>query len=376
MIPNGCFDYEYNGEDCRKKFGVYMITNTMDGNFYIGSTSVSFKERWRGHIKSFKDNIGGCPHLKNVARKYGIDILKFSIIELCDDYNQSISREQWWMDKLYAKYNICKIAGSTYGIKMGEVQRNNIKLQYLNGRIAWNKGKHYKANHICSEETKKRMSEAKKGKKFTEEHKSKLRGKIHTAEQNLKVKESLEKFYANGGKVHNTGKHVPIEQNNKCRESLKKYRDSPKYAIDIQNMRLAAIQRRGVKKGPHTQEHKDKLKAALKGRIPWNKGCTTSEYTKAKISASKKNPSVATRENLSKSKIGQTPWNKGKKMTDYKLSGRKKKIVDMNKLISLKEQGIPYTQISKLMGISIATIYNRLNNRQKYNEDFKEVSNG
>ena len=47
----------------------------------------------------------------------------------------------------------------------------------------------------------------------------------------------------------------------------------------------------------HTDETKAKISAANKNRVPWNKGKTYSEESRAKMSAAKKGKSV--------------PWNKG-----------------------------------------------------------------
>jgi hypothetical protein len=34
--------------------GIYTITSSVSGKFYIGSASVSFKQRWRAHLYSLR----------------------------------------------------------------------------------------------------------------------------------------------------------------------------------------------------------------------------------------------------------------------------------------------------------------------------------
>ena len=95
----------------------------------------------------------------------------------------------------HSKETKLKISKSMIGREISQEWRNKIsktrlekkeKLGYLNspetrqkisntlkGRIPWNKGLHTEG-HCISEETKKKIGEANKGKKFSQEHKNKL----------------------------------------------------------------------------------------------------------------------------------------------------------------------------------------------------------
>jgi len=42
-----------------KKKGIYAIRNKVNGKLYIGSTTVSFYERWHSNIVSLNKNIHG-----------------------------------------------------------------------------------------------------------------------------------------------------------------------------------------------------------------------------------------------------------------------------------------------------------------------------
>lgn len=90
---------------------------------------------------------------------------------------------------------------------------------------------HHK-NKTTSEETKRKQSEAKKGKKYSDETKAlwsaNRKGRKHTEEAKQKMSES----------------------------------------------------RTGKKKAPHTEETKNKISNSNKGQIPWNKGIKTGKRTK------------------------------------------------------------------------------------------------
>lgn len=118
-----------NYEDIHKT-GVYKIYHINKPNiFYIGSASSlkkwgeGFKQRWVAHVKQLKNSYHHSPFFQRVVNKYGIDGLRFEIIENCVPEN-CIEREQYWLD--YYKpfktkgYNTCKIAGNSLGYKMPE----------------------------------------------------------------------------------------------------------------------------------------------------------------------------------------------------------------------------------------------------------------
>ena len=81
--------------------GVYKITNTITGEFYIGS-SKNVKKRWREHKSP--STWMGYPNstMYQDMQKYCVDKFKFEIIEETTELKQ---REQYWMDLLKPKYN-------------------------------------------------------------------------------------------------------------------------------------------------------------------------------------------------------------------------------------------------------------------------------
>lgn len=149
-------------QDC-KKCGVYKIyhVDNLDA-FYIGSASSTkkwregFLERWKKHLKSLQNNNHSSVYLQRVANKYGIEGLRFDILEICDP-EDCIIKEQFWLDLLkpFGKkgYNTCKIAGNTKGIKIDiSINKNCKKIcKYsLNGKFI----KTYNSLHEAANENK------------------------------------------------------------------------------------------------------------------------------------------------------------------------------------------------------------------------------
>ena len=60
--------------------GVYKITNTINGKFYIGS-SYDIEGRWDCHKKCLKGNYHNNPKLQHAWNKYGQNAFIFEILE-------------------------------------------------------------------------------------------------------------------------------------------------------------------------------------------------------------------------------------------------------------------------------------------------------
>lgn len=95
------------------KSGVYKITNTTNGKFYIGS-SKDIEQRFDEHKKKLKNNSHINPILQNSWNYYGENNFTFEILEECENY---IEREQYYLDTFQpykgTGYNINK--GATGG---------------------------------------------------------------------------------------------------------------------------------------------------------------------------------------------------------------------------------------------------------------------
>jgi group I intron endonuclease len=99
------------------KLGIYKIThvNKLD-LFYIGSASSiyvkkgiqrGFYIRFWHHINDLKLNKHASKYLQNVVNKYGIEGIRFEIIEIVESTDRKfiLEREQYYLDNLKPAYN-------------------------------------------------------------------------------------------------------------------------------------------------------------------------------------------------------------------------------------------------------------------------------
>jgi hypothetical protein len=106
-----------------EKTGIYTITNLKTNQVYVGSTSVSFKERFRQHKSRLKNNSHRNQKLQNSFNKYGVQSFKFEPLEEVDhELVQHI--EQYWINMLNPYYNLVKtvVLGGTKGYKKTKEQ--------------------------------------------------------------------------------------------------------------------------------------------------------------------------------------------------------------------------------------------------------------
>lgn len=115
-----------NGTNPSKTFGIYQIVNLITGSLYIGSTVRSFSKRWHDWKRNLEAGKKCNPHLFHAFQKYGKENFKFLILEVIEDRNQVLEREQYWIDQLLPYYNICPIAGSRLGSTTSEETRRKI----------------------------------------------------------------------------------------------------------------------------------------------------------------------------------------------------------------------------------------------------------
>lgn len=99
-----------------EKTGVYRITNPVNNEFYIGSASQSFKKRFWNHDRLLRLSKNPCSFLQKAYNKNKHVDFIFEILEVCEK-QECIKREQFYLDTLKPKYNLCKIAGSGLGRK-------------------------------------------------------------------------------------------------------------------------------------------------------------------------------------------------------------------------------------------------------------------
>ena len=175
--------------------GVYKITNKLNNKIYIGS-SVNCKGRWSVHKCKASDQ-----YISRAMKKYGVENFIFEIIETCE-IEQLREREQYWLDhfKSYDReigYNI-GICAERPMFKV-EVSEETRKFRSELGKT-WVGDKNPFFGKTHTEETKKAISEALKGKSAGENNPN--YGKKHSPEALKKISE------ASMGRDTKTGRKV------------------------------------------------------------------------------------------------------------------------------------------------------------------------
>ena len=184
--------FTYKLSEFKNISGIYKITCTVTGKFYIGSAK-DIQHRLARHKSDLGRNVHHNILLQRAVNKYGKDMFEFEILEFIDDTESLLKREQYYLDTLNpcdinVGFNLAVEAGSRLGVPVTEETKAKIS-KTLTGR------KH-------TEETKLKISEAHKGKKLPEEHYNKWQaGKARYVEKyghpllgKKKSKESIEKW--------------------------------------------------------------------------------------------------------------------------------------------------------------------------------------
>lgn len=191
------------------KSGIYRIKHIKSNKDYIGS-AVNLRTRWNNHIGVLRNNKHHNSYLQNAFNKYGEDSFRFEIIEFVEDKTKLIEREQYWIDY----YKVCD---EKYGYNMSPIAGSTL-------------GK------PCKEETKRHISEAKTGRPNGNKGKKKP-GFVPP------------KPFPKGIIPWNKGQDMSEEYKEQCRK-----------------------REEGFKLSGKSDQIKEKISKALKGKPNWRKG--------------------------------------------------------------------------------------------------------
>lgn len=188
---------------------IYQITNLVNGKYYIGQTSQSLTDRFKGHIRDSKNKrTRGCPVLHAAIRKYGEENFVVESLCLASDTKELNNLEKLWIVSLDSTnkdvgYNILFGGEGTRGFKWSKESRAKLSASKIGNKA--------NVGRVLSEETKKKISESlmghpqapnsgcfaagRIGKPLAEEHKETLRkistGRVVSQETRNKISESL-----------------------------------------------------------------------------------------------------------------------------------------------------------------------------------------
>jgi group I intron endonuclease len=109
---------------------IYGIVNKINGHKYVGS-AVNFYKRKSLHLRQLKKENHHSDYLQRAWTKYGEDNFEFIILEKVDKKEDLLIREQWWIDNSNSEYNVCKVAGSSLGVKRSDETKEKCRLAHL-----------------------------------------------------------------------------------------------------------------------------------------------------------------------------------------------------------------------------------------------------
>ena len=222
---------------------IYRITNLINGKTYIGQHK----------YKDLNDDyMGSGKHLKRAQKKYGIENFRKEILI----FNVSKKEHIDLLEKTFISSEREKVGPENcYNITDGGEGRSG----------------------PMSEEAKKKISEARKGKKLSEE----ARKKISEAHKGKKLSEEARKKVSEANK----GKKLSEETRKKLSEANKGKKHSP-MSEETRKKLSEALQ--GKKHSPMSEETRKKLSEAQKGRPGSFKGMHHSEEARKKMSEAHK----------------------------------------------------------------------------------------
>lgn len=136
-----------------KPYSIYLITNKVNGKKYVGQTCKTIENRWKKHVS---DAMGvrkkRCDYLWNAIKKYGPNSFRLEKLRSAKSKEQANEFEKMWISMFWSDskdygYNLTK--GGAGLLEPSLATRLKLRL----GRL----GKKQ------SDETKQRISKAKKG---------------------------------------------------------------------------------------------------------------------------------------------------------------------------------------------------------------------
>jgi group I intron endonuclease len=141
--------------------GIYMIVNKITKDYYIGSASTNrFYARFCNHLIYFR----GSKIVKLAVKKYGLENFAFIILDLYsnivtkENNKELLDLEDRYLKLLLPNYNILTEAGSSFGYKHTEVDRQ-------------------KRTDVCNDARREMIGSLNRDKKFSPETIEKMREK-------------------------------------------------------------------------------------------------------------------------------------------------------------------------------------------------------
>lgn len=91
--------------------GIYMIYNSVTGDYYIGS-SLNLLQRKYGHLQKLGAGVHTNQYLQAAFKKYGKEVFSFLVLKV-EVSNFLVECEQYYLDIFKPVYNLNKRAGNS-----------------------------------------------------------------------------------------------------------------------------------------------------------------------------------------------------------------------------------------------------------------------
>nr|YP_313621.1 hypothetical orf1 [Epidermophyton floccosum]AAW78227.1 hypothetical orf1 [Epidermophyton floccosum] len=115
-------------KDNKGKTGIYMLTNLITNEFYVGSAinlSEKFNEYFYTNYLKKKELEKFCI-IYDILLKYDNSKFKLDILEYCE-LIELIKKEEYYINNLNPTYNILKLRGLNYEFKFSEAEKEILK---------------------------------------------------------------------------------------------------------------------------------------------------------------------------------------------------------------------------------------------------------
>jgi group I intron endonuclease len=146
--------------------GVYVIENTINGHRYIGST-INLVQRKAQHFRALRSGNNNCKVLQHAFDKYKETNFIFKLLLICESY-ELLRYEQGLIDAFCPEYNISPTASSQLGVKRSEETRRKISEAKTGKKMP---PKSEELRRKISEANRRRFSSKEARRKVSEKHK-------------------------------------------------------------------------------------------------------------------------------------------------------------------------------------------------------------
>lgn len=141
-----------------KEIGIYQIKNLLNNKVYIGQTGQNFQKRFWHHQWKLRKNSHDNKYLQAAWNKYGEENFEFSVVEIVPQKELN-NREVYWIS-FYREKGLC-YSIQDGGQDISELHKNITPEQR---KAVGEKNREHLLGSHATEETKKKMSETRKGK--------------------------------------------------------------------------------------------------------------------------------------------------------------------------------------------------------------------